>query len=113
MGLARSTYYDEPAGQPIEEARLVELKEICAEWPCYGYRRVTAQLHAEGKRHVSLPSRLRWSFALWRRIDAPVLRTAECDQRRGFASCNILRAGSTIVRSRDRETPSRAWTEMP
>ena len=49
MGLARSTYYDEPAGQPIEEARLVErIKEICAEWPSYGYRRVTAQLHAEG-----------------------------------------------------------------
>ena len=49
MGLARSTYYDEPAGQPIEEARLVErIKEICAEWPCYGYRRVTAELHAEG-----------------------------------------------------------------
>ena len=40
MGLARSTYYDEPGGQPIEEARLVErLKEICAEWPSYGYRR--------------------------------------------------------------------------
>ena len=49
MRLARSTYYDEPSGQPIEEARLVErIKEICAEWPCYGYRRVTAQLHAEG-----------------------------------------------------------------
>jgi putative transposase len=49
MGLARSTYYDELEGQPIEEARLVEhIKEICAEWPCYGYRRVTAQLHAEG-----------------------------------------------------------------
>jgi putative transposase len=49
MGLARSTYYDEPAGQPIEEARLIErIKEICAEWPCYGYRRVTAQLDAEG-----------------------------------------------------------------
>ena len=49
MGLARSTYYDEPAGQPIAEARLVgRIKEICAEWPCYGYRRVTAQLHAEG-----------------------------------------------------------------
>jgi putative transposase len=47
MGLARSTYYDEPAGQPIEEARLVErIKEICTEWPCYGYRRVTAELHA-------------------------------------------------------------------
>src|SRR6476659_2706990 len=48
MGISRSTYYDEPAGQPIEEARLIErIKEICAEWPCYGYRRVTAQLDAE------------------------------------------------------------------
>jgi putative transposase len=49
MGLSRSTYYDEPAGQPIEQARLIErIKEICAEWPYYGYRRVTAQLDAEG-----------------------------------------------------------------
>jgi putative transposase len=49
MGLARSTYYDEPASLPIAEARLVErIKEICAEWPSYGYRRVTAELHATG-----------------------------------------------------------------
>ena len=49
MGLARSTYYDEPQSQPIAEARLVErIKEICAEWPSYGYRRVTAELHATG-----------------------------------------------------------------
>lgn len=49
MGLARSTYYAEPAGQPIEEARLViRIQEICAEWPHYGYRRVTAQLRKEG-----------------------------------------------------------------
>ena len=49
MGLARSTYYDEPASMAVEEARLVErIKEICAEWPCYGYRRVTAELHATG-----------------------------------------------------------------
>ena len=48
MGLARSTYYHEPHGQPISEARLVErVKEICAEWPSYGYRRVTAELHDE------------------------------------------------------------------
>jgi hypothetical protein len=39
MGLARSTYYAEPASQPIEEARLVErIKENCAEWPAYGQR---------------------------------------------------------------------------
>src|SRR5947209_7328916 len=50
MGLARSTYYDEPEIQPIDEARLVEqIKEVCAEWPAYGYRRVTAELHGEGR----------------------------------------------------------------
>ena len=49
MGLARSTYYDKPVSQPIAEARLVErIKEICAEWPAYGYWRVTAELHATG-----------------------------------------------------------------
>ena len=47
MELARSTYYDEPGGQSIAEAWLIEcIKEICAEWPSYGYRRVTAELHA-------------------------------------------------------------------
>ena len=49
MNLARSTYYDEPAGQPIGEAKVVEkIGEICAEYPRYGYRRVTAQLHRDG-----------------------------------------------------------------
>ena len=49
MRLSWSTYYDEPGGQSIEEARLVErIKAICAEWPSYGYRRVTAELHATG-----------------------------------------------------------------
>jgi len=48
MGLARSTYYSEPRSEPLEEARLVaRIAEICAEWPRYGYRRVTAQLHNE------------------------------------------------------------------
>lgn len=50
MGLARSTFYDEPQAQPVEEARLLErVKEIAAEWPAYGYRRVTAELQAEGR----------------------------------------------------------------
>jgi putative transposase len=49
MGLARPAYYDEPKSQPVEETRLIErIKEICAEWPSYGYRRVTAELHATG-----------------------------------------------------------------
>ena len=37
MNLARSTYYDEPAGQPIGEAKVVQkIGEICAEYPRYG-----------------------------------------------------------------------------
>ena len=50
MKLARSTYYDEPELQPLGEARLVEqIKAVCAEWPAYGYRRVTVELHDEGR----------------------------------------------------------------
>ena len=49
MELARSTYYDEPKSQPIEEALLIgQITEICAEFPRYGYRRVAAQLHEDG-----------------------------------------------------------------
>jgi putative transposase len=49
MGLARSTYYDVPQAQPIGEARLVEqINAICAEWPAYGYRRVTFELREQG-----------------------------------------------------------------
>ena len=45
MGLARSTFYDAPEAQRVDEARLVErMREVCAEWPAYGYRRVTAEL---------------------------------------------------------------------
>jgi len=48
MGLARSTFYDEPKGQLLEAALIERIKEICAKWPAYGYRRVTVELHAEG-----------------------------------------------------------------
>lgn len=50
MGLARSTFYNGQKSQTIADARLTErIKEICAEWPAYGYRRITAELHAEGR----------------------------------------------------------------
>ena len=49
MNLARSTFYSPPMGQRPEDARIVEkIGEICVEYPRYGYRRVTAQLHREG-----------------------------------------------------------------
>ena len=55
MSLAPSTYYCRPKAKPVEavaeEARLVaRIRAICAEFPRYGYRRVTAQLRAEGER---------------------------------------------------------------
>jgi putative transposase len=55
MSLAPSTYYYRPRVRPAEaavaEARLVaRIRELCAEFPRYGYRRVTAQLKAEGER---------------------------------------------------------------
>ena len=55
MSLAPSSYYHRAkprsAEAVAEEARLVaRIREICAEFPRYGYRRVTAQLKAKGER---------------------------------------------------------------
>lgn len=55
MSLAPSTYYYRAKAKSAEavaaEARLVaRIHAICAEFPRYGYRRVTAQLKAEGER---------------------------------------------------------------
>src|SRR2546423_14295931 len=54
MNLAPSTYYCRARAKSAEaaaaEARLVaRIHAICAEFPRYGYRRVTAQLKAEGE----------------------------------------------------------------
>ena len=49
MKLARSSYYAVPIGQTLVEAAIVErIGAICAEFPAYGYRRVTAQLRHDG-----------------------------------------------------------------
>jgi putative transposase len=55
MSLAPSSYYHRAQPRSAKavaaEARLVlRIREICAEFPRYGYRRVTAQLKAEGER---------------------------------------------------------------
>jgi putative transposase len=55
MSLAPSTYYYRPKEKSFEamasEAELVaRIHAICAAFPRYGYRRVTAQLKAEGER---------------------------------------------------------------
>jgi putative transposase len=55
MSLAPSTYHHRAGAKSAEavaeETRLVgRVRAICAEFPRYGYRRVTAQLKAEGER---------------------------------------------------------------
>lgn len=49
MNLAHSTFYETPPGQAPLDAGITErIGSICAEFPAYGYRRVTAQLRHEG-----------------------------------------------------------------
>ena len=48
LGVDRSSYYYQPI-EPTDEASLKEaIKETAAEWPTYGYRRITEQLRREG-----------------------------------------------------------------
>jgi transposase InsO family protein len=47
LALARSTYYY-PALCSEDEPLSTELKRVAAEWPTYGYRRLTQQLKREG-----------------------------------------------------------------
>jgi len=49
MNVARSSFYAVPAAQaPAEAAAVERIQDICAEFPAYGYRRVTAQLRHDG-----------------------------------------------------------------
>jgi len=43
----RSSYYHQPAERPDEVKLKAEIKAVAADWPTYGYRRVTAQLRRQ------------------------------------------------------------------
>jgi putative transposase len=47
LGVARSSLYRRSSVVPNEELNAV-MQEICAQFPCYGYRRVTAELRKQG-----------------------------------------------------------------
>jgi len=48
VGIARSTYYYKPKGDKPSDMDLAEaIEEIALDFPSYGYRRITAQLHRQ------------------------------------------------------------------
>ena len=48
MKFARSTYYYRPRRQgAVRNALEKRIAQLCTEFPRYGYRRITAQLHIE------------------------------------------------------------------
>ena len=47
LGVARSNLYRRSSVVPDEKLDAA-MKDICAEFPCYGYRRVTAELRKQG-----------------------------------------------------------------
>jgi len=49
VGIARSTYYYKPKGKKPPDMELAEkIEEIALDFPSYGYRRITAELHRRG-----------------------------------------------------------------
>ena len=48
MSLPRRSYYYRPRSTPCDEVLIDRIGDICLEFPRYGYRRVTKQLHREG-----------------------------------------------------------------
>ncbi len=48
MGVARSSFYDTAADLTDDTALVARMQAIQDEYPAYGYRRITAELHARG-----------------------------------------------------------------
>jgi len=49
VGISRSTYYYEPKGKRPPDIELAEaIEKIALDYPSYGYRRITAELHRQG-----------------------------------------------------------------
>jgi len=48
MSLPRRSYYYKPKATPADGALIERMGDLCLEFPGYGYRRITKQLHREG-----------------------------------------------------------------
>jgi putative transposase len=48
VGIARSTYYYKPKKNPPDMELAEKIEKIALDFPSYGYRRITAELHRQG-----------------------------------------------------------------
>ncbi len=80
LGVARSSYYYQALGSPDEASLREEIKKTSAEWPRYGYRRITEQLR-RGKWRVNRKrvQRLMREMSIQARIQRKQRRTTNSD----------------------------------
>ncbi len=80
LGVARSSYYYQALGSPDEASLREEIKKTSAEWPRYGYRRITEQLR-RGKWRVNRKrvQRLMREISIQARIQRKQRRTTNSE----------------------------------
>lgn len=102
LGMSRSSYYYQPSGSPDEAGLKEAIKQTAAEWPTYGYRRMTRQLQREGwpVNHKRV-QRLMREVGLQARIRPRTRRTT--DSAHDFPRYPNLILGLEIVR------PEQVW----
>jgi transposase InsO family protein len=102
LGLARSSYYRTPASVPEAQTAKAALEQVAAEWPTYGYRRLTVQLARDG--HPINSKRVRRLMGeLGLQAQKPRKKTATTDSRHSFPRYPNLVASLAI------ERPDQVW----
>lgn len=103
LGLSRSFFYYEPAAVPDDEAILkTALLDLAAEWPRYGYRRLTKMMRREGW-PVNAKRVRRWMDELGLTGEAPKRRTRTTNSQHSYPRFNNLVEGLKIRR------PDQVW----
>jgi transposase InsO family protein len=103
VGLARSSYYHAPAPAAADEpATRAALEQVAAEWPTYGYRRLTKQL-ARDHQAVNSKRVRRLMSEMGLQAQKPRKKTATTDSRHSFPRYPNLVASLAI------ERPDQVW----
>jgi len=102
LGCARSSYYYQP--QPVDDSQLSRLiEETAAQWPTYGYRRITAQIRRD-KKIVVNPKRVRRLMA---ELDLPLKKKNK--KRRTTNSEHAYPRYPNLVEGLEIVRPNQVW----